>query len=223
MTGRMPLEIAEALWEGVTRGLVTSDGFQAVRGLLAGRYRSVALASGTSRRAIPSLSRARWASTPRRPVPSVLAGGRWSLLAAPVASEYEPDELADAIARQLLERWGVVVRELYARESAALPWRTVLFALRRLEARGVARGGRFVAGPIGEQFALTEALEALRSVAKSAPDDNRVTISAADPLNLTGIVLPGARVPAVRGRTITFSNGLVVDDEDTSLELAETS
>jgi ATP-dependent Lhr-like helicase len=205
-TGRLATEVAEALWDAVARGLVTADGFAAVRTLLAGRYRE------TARHGRPGNRRPLRAIPRRQPggraVPPALAGGRWSLLDAPDPDEFEPDELAEAVAVQLLSRWGVVFRELARREPVALPWRDVLFALRRLEARGVARGGRFVAGPLGEQFATPEALLALRRAADAPADGTTITISATDPLNLTGVLLPGARVPARRGDRIVLIDGV---------------
>jgi ATP-dependent Lhr-like helicase len=179
--------------------------------LLAGRHRAAAVRPRT-----PS-GRTSLRRTPRlvanRTAPA-LAGGRWSLLVAQSPSQFAPDELAEAVAVQLLERWGVVFRELIQRESLAIAWREVLWALRRLEARGVARGGRFVAGGVGEQFALPEALTALRAVHEAPADGTTVTICAADPVNLTGIVLPGPRVPSRRNQFITFVDGIVAENGD---------
>ena len=209
-TGRMPAEIAEALWDGVIQGLVTADSFQAVRALLSGRYRH---SSSRRHSREESLRLLRSASAIRRGparfvVPSTLAGGRWSLLSGAKAEDFEPDELADAIAVQLLERWGIVFRDVVQRERLSVPWREVLFALRRFEARGTVRGGYYVSGFSGEQFALPEALSALRMIASRPTTGERVTISAADPLNLTGIVLPGPRIAAVRGQWITLIDGI---------------
>ncbi|HWD23910.1 MAG TPA: hypothetical protein VG368_00445, partial [Acidimicrobiales bacterium] len=207
-TGRMPVEIAEALWDGVARGLVTADGFGAVRTLLAGRYRNAG-ARPSPRYATRRLGRS--APGPRSISPS-LAGGRWSILRAAPSDAFEPDELAEATATQLLERWGVALRELYVRESFSVPWRDVLWALRRFEARGLVRGGRFVAGPVGEQFALPEALDRLRRITGTPGTGAEVRVSASDPLNLTGILIPGPRVPAVRGRFITIRDGIPKED-----------
>jgi ATP-dependent Lhr-like helicase len=121
----------------------------------------------------------------------------------------DPDELAEALAGQLLARWGVVFRDLLWRESLAIPWRDVLWALRRLEARGVVLGARYVAGFTGEQFALPEAAEQLRSLARRPADGVLVQLSASDPLNLTGVILPGPRVPAQHARTITLKDGVI--------------
>jgi ATP-dependent Lhr-like helicase len=138
--------------------------------------------------------------------------GRWSLLRTPDANLDRPDEvedeLAEAIAQTLLARYGVVFRDIAGREPFVIPWRQVMRALRRLEARGVIRGGRFVIGVAGEQYALPEAVTQLREVRREPHDNTHITVSAVDPVNLTGILLPGDRVPAQRGRTVTFIDGL---------------
>jgi ATP-dependent Lhr-like helicase len=123
----------------------------------------------------------------------------------------DPDELAEAVAEQLVARWGVVFRDLMTRENIAVSWRELLWAMRRMEARGTIRGGRFVAGFSGEQFALPEAVEALRSVRKIKLTGERIRISAADPLNLAGIVLPGPRVPALPTNAVSYVDGMVAD------------
>jgi ATP-dependent Lhr-like helicase len=102
----------------------------------------------------------------------------------------------------LLRRWGVVCRDLLARESLTPPWRDLLVVLRRMEARGEVRGGRFVAALLGEQFALPEAVDLLRSVRRSAGSAGEISVSAADPLNLAGIVLPGGRVSPLSGERV---------------------
>ena len=198
LTGRMPSEVEEALWDGVARGLVTADGFRAIRSLL-GRRAAVAARGRRLRRAGRGFAAG--------------SGGRWSLLPGATAAE-DPDELAEAVAEQLLARWGVVFRDLMTRENIAVSWRDLLWAMRRMEARGTIRGGRFVAGFSGEQFALPEAVEALRSVRKMKLTGERVTISAADPLNLAGIVLPGPRVPALPTNSVTYTDGVVASGED---------
>jgi ATP-dependent Lhr-like helicase len=209
-THRMPTEIAEALWTGVARGVITADGFSALRVLLAGRYRASSSRSGrTSRPGRPQLRRVAPTSAPgmQRLTPT-LAGGRWSLVVEPEPGAFDRDELAESIASQLLERWGVLCWEIAQRERLGLPWREVLWALRRLEARGLVLGGRFIAGPVGEQFALASVRDWLQRVADRAPDGTEIRISAADPLNLTGILIPGPRIPAVRGRQILFVDGV---------------
>ncbi len=117
------------------------------------------------------------------------------------------EELAEAVAGQLLARWGVVSWELWARESFRVPWRDVVRALRRFEARGLALGGRFVAGLSGEQYAMPEAADLLWRVRREPGRGAEIVVAAADPLNVTGTVLPGRRVPAVRHREVVFRDG----------------
>ena len=114
----------------------------------------------------------------------------------------------------LLRRYGVVFREVIARETIVPRWRELLVAFRRLEDRGEVRGGRFVSGFMGEQFALPMAVESLRAMRTSEAAEQTLTISAADPLNLVGIVVPGARVGSVSGKVVAFRDGLAVDTED---------
>jgi len=121
------------------------------------------------------------------------------------------EELAEVVADQLLVRWGIVAWELWAREPYRVPWRDVVRALRRLEARGLCLGGRFVAGLSGEQYALGEAATLLSS-AVGTTDDTELSIAASDPLNLTGFVVPGARVPAARHRRIVYRDGGLLAD-----------
>lgn len=224
LTGRLPTEVEEGLWDLVASGLVTADSFAAVRALFGAReaWRS---------RSRPG-RRARLGGR-RSMAISERAEGRWSLLRLPTLPErageqpLDGEALAEQVAGQLLARWGVVFFDLLARESIAIPWREVLWALRRMEARGVVRGGRFVAGLAGEQYALEEAVAELRAVRRGVrrgtlADDARagngdgapgtVRLSAADPLNLAGIVLPGPRVPALRRRSLLYSDGDMLAD-----------
>jgi ATP-dependent helicase Lhr and Lhr-like helicase len=184
------VSVEAALWELVAGGHVTSDGIAALRQLFDGR------AVAATRRG------ARGAPTWR---PGRAAQGRWSILTAPPASE--PDALAEAVAQQLLSRWGVVFYDLLARENLALSWREVLVALRRLEAQGRVRGGRFVTGFTGEQYAWPGAVDALRAVRRMPRTGERITVSAADPLNLVGILTPGPRVPATGSGSVTWLDG----------------
>lgn len=204
-TRRLPADVEAGLWDLVARGLVTADGFAPVRSLLDRR--------GAVRRPGRRGRSARF--------DDLRAGGdgRWSLL--PPAAELDVADLADAVARQLLARWGVVFWDVIARETLAVPWRHVVRALRRLEDRGEALGGRFVTGFTGEQFAHPLAVPELRQ-ARLAPEDGpTVTVSAADPCNVAGILLPGPRVPAVRTRQVTFRDGAVVGvSDDPSAALA---
>jgi ATP-dependent helicase Lhr and Lhr-like helicase len=197
---RLPSEVEAALWDGVSRGLLTADGFSAVRRLLVSRR----LGSRPHHRGL------------RHGVSGYSSGeGRWSLIPR-VASVAEHDALAEAIAEQLLVRWGVVFRDVVARETIALPWRDVVWALRRMEARGTARGGRFVTGFAGEQFALPEAVDQLRSVRRRERSSEVVRVSATDPLNVAGILLPGPRITSVRTNTVVFEDGVPVTSVDTA-------
>jgi ATP-dependent Lhr-like helicase len=199
-TGRLRVEVEEGLWDLVSRGLVTADGFGSVRALLTSRERWAKRAA--------RLPRGRRLRRSGREV-VVGAEGRWSLLLPPAPPDAADGEsLAEAVAEQLLARWGVVFRDLALRESLAIPWREVLWALRRMEARGTARGGRFVTGFVGEQYALPEAVEALRRTRRTERCGETVRIAAVDPLNLTGIITPGPRVPAVRGHVVIYRDGL---------------
>jgi ATP-dependent Lhr-like helicase len=150
----------------------------------------------------------------QRAVPgSGIGEGRWSLLPEPDLSGTGPatgppaEEVAEAVAWQLLARWGVVAWELWTRESFRIPWRDVVRALRRLEARGQVLGGRFVAGISGEQYALPEAAALLADVRRDPARGADVTVAGADPLNLTGDLLGGSRVPAIRYRSVYYRDG----------------
>ena len=136
--------------------------------------------------------------------------GRWALLPDAMAVD-DRDALAETVAEQLLARWGVVFWDLMTRENLAVPWREVIWALRRMEARGLIRGGRFVSGFVGEQYALPDAVEELRRVRRAERSGELVRVSAADPLNLVGIIVPGARVPAVRSNRVVYRDGLPAD------------
>ena len=118
------------------------------------------------------------------------------------------EELAEAVAELLLHRWGVVFRDLVLHDSIRFPWREIQWALRRLEDRGLVRGGRFVTGFSGEQYALPSAVEQLAQARKLPRTTERVTVNATDPLNLVGVIVPGARVPAVRTRRVVFVDGI---------------
>lgn len=187
-------EVEDGVWELVAAGLVTADGFDNLRALIDPKRRR-AEASDRSRR-------------PRH------VGGRWSLL-RPAASSPDARATAEAgerVARQLLQRYGVVFRDLLARESIVSSWRDLLVCYRRLEFTGEIRGGRFVSGFTGEQFALPSALESLRAMKKrpGSAHQQEIKLSAADPLNLAGVILPGPRIAAVPSNFVVFRDGLVV-------------
>ena len=150
----------------------------------------------------------------RRPGHDVIDdAGRWALTRRARAAAEVPGALAaphvEHIARVLLRRWGVVFRKLLEREDGLPPWRELYYVYRRLEARGEVRGGRFVSGFSGEQFALPDAVAALRKSAKT-PGNERVSISAIDPLNLAGILTPGEKVPRLAGNRVLFGNGVPI-------------
>jgi ATP-dependent Lhr-like helicase len=190
-TGRLKAEVETALWELVAAGLVTADGFDNLRALIDPKRRS---GHGAGRVARPRHST-----------------GRWSLLYA--GENTERVRAVEATCRMLLQRYGVVFRDLLARETIVPKWRELLDAFRRLEARGEVRGGRFVSGFLGEQFALPVAVDSLRATRKMEPSGETVTVSAADPLNLVGILVPGERVPAVSGRFLSYRDGVPVETE----------
>jgi len=199
-TRRLGTDVERGLRELVAWGLVTADGYQGLRQLSGGirqsRHRSMRAmygSGGTFAGAGPS--------------------GRWTLVHAPDAETMEIESLAEGVARILLGRYGVVFRDIVARESVTIPWREILRALRRMEARGVVRGGRFVAGFAGEQYALPEAVDSLRRVRRQEREGERVWVSAVDPLNLSGIIVPGPRVPAQSGGGMLFIDGLPAEGE----------
>jgi ATP-dependent Lhr-like helicase len=124
----------------------------------------------------------------------------------------DTDKNNEAICKMLLERYGVVFRDVLQRETLLPRWRELQVAFRRLEDRGEVRGGRFVSGFSGEQFALPLAVDSLRAIRKNEPSGEIVTISAADPLNLVGIIVPGERISAVSKNTVTFRDGVAVSE-----------
>jgi ATP-dependent Lhr-like helicase len=196
-TRHLPSEVEDGLWELAAGGIVTADGFDNLRALLSRRRRA---GQGRERE--------------RRPRHSA---GRWSLLRADISAiattDALPTETAESVARQLLRRYGVVFRDLLGRESLSLPWRDLLVQYRRMELRGEIRGGRFVSGFIGEQFALPEAVETLRAMRRVKTEGQMpqtIKISAADPLNLVGVILPGSRVPAVPTNYVVFQDGIPI-------------
>jgi len=194
-TGKLKAEIETALWELVAAGLVTADGFDNLRALIDPKRRA-GQGSGKSNR-------------PRH------SAGRWSLLYPPHGED--SGRAIESVCRVLLERYGVVFRELLVRESMLPRWRDLLISFRRLEDRGEIRGGRFISGFIGEQFALPVAVESLRAVKSIPPSGEIITISAADPLNLAGIVVPGERVPAISGKYLSFKDGVLVETPETPI------
>ena len=227
-TGRLPSEVEDGLWELVAAGLVSADGYDNLRALVDPKRRR---GEGRGRAARPRHAAGRWAlldtgepAVPAAPGagPAASAGGA----GAPTAATASPDDDDEArrrheeqvarFARQLLDRWGVVCRDLAARETLAPPWRDLLRALRRMEARGEIRGGRFVAGVVGEQFARPDAVELLRVVRREDAPPDPVRVPAADPLNLTGVLLPGPRVSALTGGTVELLPGAGAEPGESS-------
>jgi ATP-dependent helicase Lhr and Lhr-like helicase len=190
-TGKLKAEIETALWELVAAGLVTADGFDNLRALIDPKRRA-GQGSGRSTR-------------PRH------SSGRWALLHADVAAE-RPRAI-EAACWMLLRRYGIVIRDVLARESNLPSWRELLLGFRRLEDRGEIRGGRFVDGFLGEQFALPVAVESVRAMRSLPLSGEALTLSAADPLNLIGVLVPGERVPAISGRTVSYRDGIAIVPE----------
>ncbi|MGA7216758.1 MAG: DEAD/DEAH box helicase [Candidatus Sulfotelmatobacter sp.] len=187
-TDKLKAEIETTLWELVAAGLVTADGFDNLRSLIDPKRRA-GQGSGRSTR-------------PRH------NAGRWALLHAD--DVVERPRAVEAACWMLLRRYGIVIRDVLAREANLPPWRELLMGFRRLEDRGEIRGGRFVDGFLGEQFALPVAVESVRALRKLDAAQGTVTLSAADPLNLVGILVPGDRVPAISGNSVTFRDGIAV-------------
>jgi ATP-dependent Lhr-like helicase len=192
-TGKLKSEVETALWELVAAGIVTADGFDNLRSLIDPKRRA---GSGRGRFARPRHS-----------------SGRWSLLYTDQVADRS--KAVEATCWMLLKRYGVVFRDILARETILPKWRELQVAFRRLEDRGEVRGGRFVDGFLGEQFALPLAVESLRAARKTEPSGETITLSAADPLNLVGIVVPGERIPAISGRTVMLRDGVAIRNEDT--------
>ncbi len=201
-----------ALWELATAGIASADGFDQLRIMMDPKRKPLAaepVANG-ARRGTRSTA------------------GRWSLftdeehreLTAPERAREDETMLA-ACARMLLARYGIVFRDLLAREANIPRWRDLVRMLRRLEARGEVRGGRFVNGFNGEQFALPEAVESLRATRDLAQDDV-ITLAASDPINLIGIIVPGERTSASAGKKVWLRGGIPCDSEGNPIDAVAT-
>jgi ATP-dependent Lhr-like helicase len=193
-----PPQTRIALWELAAAGLAAADGFDQLRAMIDRARKSAAAASYRKMRC---------------------TAGRWSLFSAEIAKPADAlekarrvDEAVESATRVLLARYGVLFRDLVTRESNIPRWGVLLGMLRRLEDRGEVRGGRFVSGFGGEQFALPEAVDGLRA-ARDRHDQETITLSGADPMNLTGVLIPGERVPAVPGRSLVYRDGLIPDGD----------
>jgi ATP-dependent Lhr-like helicase len=204
----LPSQAEEALAELVALGVVNSDSFGGLRTLL-----------------VPSDKRRSASSSRRKRRMSLFAmdaAGRWSLVrrqlpidaelqSNSVAARRQDEETIEQVARTLLRRWGVVFWRLLAREADWLPpWRDLLMCYRRLEARGEIRGGRFIAGFTGEQFAAPEAIGLLRDTRRKPFSQHHVSLSGADPLNLVGILTPGQRLPSLYSNRLLYRDGIPI-------------
>jgi ATP-dependent Lhr-like helicase len=196
-TNLLRSQVEDALGELVACGLVTADSFTGLRALLT-----------------PASRKTQAAARRKRQVYEMSNAGRWSLLARDTAQPQTRNsldrELVEKIGRVLLRRYGVVFKRLLEREGVLPPWRDLLRAFHRLEARGEIRGGRFVAGFSGEQFALPEAVNMLRSIRRNTGETLLISVSAADPLNLVGIITPGGRLPSFAANRILYRDGVPV-------------
>ena len=190
-------ELEDALGELVSLGLAHADSFAGLRSLL-----------------LPAAKRSQQQRRARRALANMQDAGRWALLRGsgePQVDHARHGEAVEQVARTLLRRYGVVCWRLLAREADWLPaWRGLLRVYQRLEARGEIRGGRFIAGVVGEQFALPEAVALLREVRRRPLDGSLVSLSACDPLNLLGTLLPGSKVPALAGNRLLYRDGVPV-------------
>lgn len=203
--GLLPSQVEEALSQLAALGFVTSDSFDGLRALLVPSNKR------------PTFGRNNGKRGRKTALASIEFAGRWSLLRTPEpaasangADEAKRDPAIEKFARILLRRYGVVFRRLLERESFSPSWYELGRVYRRLEARGEIRGGYFVGGVSGEQFALPEAIGLLRSIRKTSPKDELIALSAADPLNLQGILTPGSRVSAFTANRLLFNGGLPI-------------
>jgi ATP-dependent helicase Lhr and Lhr-like helicase len=186
-------EAEDAIGELINAGLITSDSFTGMRALL-----------------VPDKFKTDSGRSRGSEMFSMNYAGRWSLLSAETLDESDVTPTVEAVAWCMLRRYGVVFRKLAERENLPLPWRDVVSFLRTLEARGQIRGGRFVEGVYGEQYALPEAIIELRNIRKKKDAGSLISISAADPLNLTSIITPGRRIPSYSGNRILYKEGVPV-------------
>ena len=199
-TRQLPPEVEKGLGELAARGLITCDGFDGLRALISpARNRSLHRRRAQRQHGVALLPRQR------------SAAGRWSPLQRLPDAAIDRAEQVEVVARQLLRRYGVVFHRLLLREGTTPPWRELVRVYRRLEARGEVRGGRFVAGFSGEQYALPEAVQQLRAIRRKKPEGTLVTVNGADPLNLVGILTPGQRVPSLPSNRITYRDGVPIE------------
>lgn len=191
-TGLLKSQLEEALAELVAWGLVTADSFQGLRTLITPQK-----IQHRRRKRYPSYD-------------PFAASGRWVLIRSSQSIEVDRYQNCEYIAQVLLRRYGIVFRKLLEQEDIVPPWRELLYVFRRMEARGELRGGRFLQGFAGEQYALPEAVSSLREIRKQPKKGDLITISAADPLNLTGIITPGQRVPTQANQRVLYRDGIPI-------------
>jgi ATP-dependent helicase Lhr and Lhr-like helicase len=186
-------QVEEALADLVANGVVVSDSFSGLRALLTPGSRKTQAAARRKH---------------RQPAYDMVSAGRWSILhrTQPNQNSLDP-AMAEEVAWTLLKRYGVVFKRLLEREGMSLPWRVLLRIYHRLEARGDIRGGRFVGGISGEQFALPDAIGMLRAIRRAGAQESLISVSAADPLNLAGIIIPGSRITAHTSNRILYHDG----------------
>jgi ATP-dependent Lhr-like helicase len=206
-TNLLPSMVEEALGELVFRGMITADSFTGLRALLTPL-------SKTTNREVERRRRK------RKPVYSMDEAGRWVRLhkqdqTEKLEAEKGPvttlnSEALEAIALKLLDRYGVVFRKILDREALSVPWRELLRVYRRLEARGEIRGGRFVGGFTGEQFASVDAVQLLRSIRRTPADGSMVSVSAADPLNMLGVLIAGPRLSSASSNRLLYRDGVPI-------------
>jgi ATP-dependent Lhr-like helicase len=194
------VDVRTALAELVWAGLIASDGFSGLRAIWNDAQPSRSFQSRSGRGATPP-------------------GGRWAKLTDDLDCDRE--RAIEQYAAVLLQRYGIICRRLLTREPFRVPWRELLRVYRRMEARGQVRGGRFVSGLHGEQFALPEAVELARRIRRTPPSGEVIEISAADPLNLCGVIIPGERVPAIASTRISFRDGVPLISGDASRPFAD--
>ncbi len=233
-TRRLPGDVERGLWALVARGLATADGFQALRSLMAStrkrNFRQPRRARLFRTLTVSGTPSGRWSllpahtgqgqayspAHPEEPESAAAEGGvsKGERSTVEVAAQLLVEDLAEAWAEQLLFRYGIVFRDLVKQEAFTVPWREILRALRRMEAQGVIRGGRFVSGFYGEQYARPEAVESLRQVRRTEKRGEIVRVSAVDPLNLTGVITSTPRIPAVHTKAVLYRDGVPLAPEE---------
>jgi ATP-dependent helicase Lhr and Lhr-like helicase len=213
-TGLLQTQVENGLGELVGWGLVSADSYTGLRALLTPSNKRPPLSKGTRGSSVTVFgmeNAGRWARLSGEIYPGLDERSNNGPSKHQEGRSHGPDpEVVETLSRVLLRRYGVIFRRLLEREAPLLPWREMLKVFRRLEARGEIRGGRFVAGFSGEQFALPDAVGTLRSIRRTPSNASLVSVSASDPLNLVGILTPGSRVPPVSANRILYRDGVPI-------------